>query len=91
VPEPEEAAREAILRVHTREKPLAEDVDLAALARRLEGYTGAELRAVVRRASMAAIREATDERGIEAATEHAGDIRIRGEHFERALAAVETV
>jgi transitional endoplasmic reticulum ATPase len=91
VPRPDEAARRAILAVHTAEKPLAEDVDLDRLAERLEGYTGADLRALVRRASMRAIREATEAEGVEAATERAADIRLTREHFEAAVAASDPV
>ncbi|MFB6124374.1 MAG: CDC48 family AAA ATPase [Halanaeroarchaeum sp.] len=82
VPEPDAAARRAILDVHTREKPLAEDVDLAALAGALEGATGADVEAVVRRASMQAIREATTATGAEPT------VTIRQEHFDAALARV---
>jgi transitional endoplasmic reticulum ATPase len=87
VPHPDRAGRREILGVHTREKPLGEDVNLDALADRTEGYTGADLRALVRRASMRAIREAATERGVEAATDRAAEIRLDGEHFEVALAA----
>src|SRR5438067_4811540 len=40
---PDLAGREAILRVHTREKPLASDVDLDLIARQTAGLTGADL------------------------------------------------
>src|SRR5919201_2310039 len=40
---PDLAGREAILHVHTRGKPLAGDVDLAAIARQTSGLTGADL------------------------------------------------
>jgi cell division protease FtsH len=43
VSEPDLAGREAILRVHTRGKPLAADVDLALIARQTAGLTGADL------------------------------------------------
>ena len=57
LPPPDEAARLAILRVHTRDKPLAEDVDLRALARASAGLVGADLEAWCREATLAAIRE----------------------------------
>jgi len=44
--------------VHTRRMPLAEDVDLAEIAKRTEGYTGADLAAVCKEAALAALREA---------------------------------
>ena len=40
---PDLAGREAILKVHTRDKPLAADVDLEAIARQTAGLTGADL------------------------------------------------
>ncbi|BBC71764.1 AAA family ATPase [Altererythrobacter sp. B11] len=53
---PNEAGRELILKIHTRNMPLAKDVDLAALARKTPRYTGADLEDVVRRAGLVAIR-----------------------------------
>ncbi len=59
VPVPDEDARRAIFEVHTRDKPLADDVDLDRLARRTEGYVGADIEAVAREASMAATRSSS--------------------------------
>ena len=53
---PDAAGREHILRIHTRNMPLAPEVDLGALAARAERYTGADLEDVVRRAGLIAIR-----------------------------------
>ncbi len=53
---PDQAGREHILKIHTRNMPLADDVDLAQLAARTERYTGADLEDVVRRAGLVAIR-----------------------------------
>jgi transitional endoplasmic reticulum ATPase len=88
VPAPDEAARRAILEVHTREKPLGEGIDLDALAADLEGYTGADLASLCRTASMRAIREMATEYGPEEATRRAGEIRIREEHFAAARESV---
>eukprot|EP00775_Hariotina_reticulata_P006468 gene6468-6696_t len=57
IPPPDAAGREAILRLHTRGMPLADDVDLAALAMSCQWYTGAELAGLCREAAMAALRE----------------------------------
>ncbi|MFB6112867.1 MAG: AAA family ATPase [Halodesulfurarchaeum sp.] len=86
VPSPDGAARREILAVHTREKPLGEDVDLDDIAASLEGKTGADIASLVRTASMNAIRDVTAkrERGEEAPAPE--DVRIRMEHFEAALA-----
>jgi len=57
VPPPDRLARDRIFRIHTREMPLAEDVDIEELAALTEGYTGADIEAVVREAAMASARE----------------------------------
>jgi cell division protease FtsH len=54
---PDVAAREAILRVHTRGKPLAADVDLAAIARQTVGLTGADLANIANEAAIFAGRK----------------------------------
>src|SRR5256714_7679320 len=43
VPPPDRAGRQRILEVHTRDKPLAQDVDLERVARHAAGLTGADL------------------------------------------------
>ncbi len=88
VPVPDEEARRAIFEVHTREKPLAEDVDLDRLARETEGYVGADIEAVCREASMAATREFIASVGPEEATNSVGNVRVNREHFEQALSEV---
>jgi transitional endoplasmic reticulum ATPase len=57
VPVPDEAGRLHILRIQTKGMPLAEGVDLAEVARRTQGYTGADLGDVVRRAGLLALRQ----------------------------------
>jgi len=57
VPPPDLRARYEILKIHTRKVPLAEDVDLVELAKKTEGYTGADLEALVREAVMLSLRE----------------------------------
>jgi len=57
VPPPDFKARLEILKVHTRKMPLAPDVNLEEIAKRTEGYTGADLAAVVREAALIALRE----------------------------------
>jgi cell division protease FtsH len=71
---PDLAGREAILDVHTRDKPLASDVDLAAIARQTAGLTGADLANVANEAAIFAGRE----------NEH----QIHHVHFENAMERV---
>jgi len=60
LPKPDVKAREAIFGIHTRQKPLAEDVDLKALAKQTEGRTGSDIEFVCRKASLLAIAEFVD-------------------------------
>jgi transitional endoplasmic reticulum ATPase len=89
VPEPDEEARRAILGVYGRGKPLAEEVDLDALAAGTDGYSGAGLEALIREASMRAIREFATDIGPEEASERAGEIAIEPDHFEAARETVD--
>ena len=53
---PDVKGREEILKVHARNKPLAEDVDLSVLARRTPGFTGADLENLLNEAALLAAR-----------------------------------
>ncbi|MFI1400250.1 ATP-dependent zinc metalloprotease FtsH [Streptomyces sp. NPDC020681] len=53
---PDRTGREAILRIHTREIPLAEDVDLVQVARTTPGMTGAELANLANEAALLAVK-----------------------------------
>ncbi|MEM3398534.1 MAG: CDC48 family AAA ATPase [Nitrososphaerota archaeon] len=57
VPPPDADGRYQIFQIHTREMPLADDVDLSKLAAMTEGYTGADIEAVCREAAIIAMRE----------------------------------
>ncbi len=57
VPPPDKEARKEILKIHTRNVPLADDVNLDKLAELTEGYTGADIAALVREAVMIKLRE----------------------------------
>jgi len=83
VPPPDKKARLEILRIHTRNMPLADDVDLEKIAEMTDGYTGADLEAVAREAAMIAVRETFKKTGKPKPTE------VRMEHFLKALKAVQ--
>ncbi|MXR50951.1 CDC48 family AAA ATPase [Halovenus sp. WSH3] len=80
--------RREILDVHTRNMPLAEDVDLDALADRTHGFVGADIASLAREAGMVALRRTeretddSDGPGIETLTVTADD-------FETALTGVD--
>lgn len=53
---PDVKGREEILKVHTRKKPLAEDVKLDVLAKRTPGFAGADLENLTNEAALLAVR-----------------------------------
>ena len=53
---PDVEGREAILKIHTRNKPLAPDVDLSVIAKSTAGFTGAELENLTNEAALLAAR-----------------------------------
>ncbi len=54
---PDKEARKEIFKIHTRNMPLADDVDLDELAELTEGYAGADIEGICREAGMIALRE----------------------------------
>ena len=73
---PDVTAREAILRAHCRDRPVAPDVDLASVAARLEDYSGADVAHLCEAAAELALEESLT----------APDVRpMTGAHFKRAL------
>ena len=53
---PDKKSREAIFKVHTKNMPLAKDVDIKLLAEKTDGYSGADLESLAREAAMLALR-----------------------------------
>ena len=88
VPDPDEDARREILDVHLDGRPLADDLDRDDLAARTEGFSGADIAATVREASMRAIEDVTEAYGGEAANDHADEVVVTGAHFRAALERV---
>ena len=87
VPAPDYETRRAVFAVHTRETPLADDVDLDEFADETAGYSGAEIAAVCREAAMHAIERVADKHG-SAAVDHADEVLVRSTDFDTALNAV---
>jgi AAA family ATPase len=77
VPLPDDQTRRKVFEVHTRGKPLSEDVDLDDLVARTSGYSGAEVAAVCNEAALKALEE-----DLESAF-------VSTRHFERSLEVVK--
>lgn len=67
IPAPEEKARVEIFKIHMRGMPIAKGVDPSELAKKTDGYTGADIENVCREAGMAAIRRGVNVDKIEEA------------------------
>ncbi|RLG53590.1 MAG: AAA family ATPase [Thermoproteota archaeon] len=86
---PDLQTRKEILKVHTRNKPLADDVNLDKLAELTEGYTGADLEALCNTAAILAIQELISRYpDPEEAKKHAKELKISMKHFEEAMKKV---
>ncbi len=57
IPPPNKQGRLEILKIHTKNMPLAKDVDLEDFAKLMEGYVGADIESVCREAGILALRE----------------------------------
>jgi len=74
--QPDEEGREQILKIHTRNSPLAPDVSLREIAEITDGYVGSDLQTIAREAAIEALRE----------DDEAEEIEMR--HFRKAMESV---
>ncbi len=73
---PDKETRLAIFKIHTKEMPVTKEINFEELAKRTEGYSGADIEAMCREAGMIALRE---------------DMNIKQvtlKHFEKAFGAI---
>ena len=81
---PDKESRKAIFGIHTKNRPLAEDVDLEELAEKTDGCTGADISAICNEAVMNAVRHLIAENP-EPKDEDIQNCRVSKEDFEKAL------
>jgi len=74
---PKEEGRHQILKIHTKNMPLAKDVVLGDLAKKTTGFTGADIEAFVREAAMIALRESKEAK------------QVKNKHFNEALKKIK--
>ncbi len=86
VPPPDRESRLQIIKIHTKKKPLAEDVNIEDLADKTDGYTGADIASLSSAAVMLALREhITKYPDSKEAEKQAKELRINMKHFEDAM------
>jgi len=81
IPMPDKVSRLEIFKVHTRNMPLAKDVDLESWAEKTDGWSGAEIESLCREAGMEALREAK--------TGKNKDQKVTQAHFTKAYEKVK--
>ncbi|OLD04862.1 AAA family ATPase [archaeon 13_1_20CM_2_54_9] len=92
VPPPDLEARKQIFQIRTKKTPLAEDIKIDEMARRTEGYTGADIGSVCNTAVMLALRELIGKaKDPEDAKKKAKDLRVSRRHFDEALQKIKPI
>lgn len=90
IPLPDFKARESIFKVHTRLKPVAEDVWYSDLAKRTQGYSGADVESICDRAATLAIREIIAQGAGKIPAGPLTQWTIKKYHFDKALEEIST-
>jgi transitional endoplasmic reticulum ATPase len=86
VPIPDREARLEILKIHTRKKPLKDDVNLEEFAEELDGKSGADIAEICNEASLQAVREFIDKHpDIDEVKEEVKTLTINKSHFKSAM------
>src|SRR5207245_983688 len=80
VPLPDVKGREKIFKIHTRKKPLAGSIDYTRLVELTDGFSGAEIEGVCKRAAMSAIRRYVNNK-----EKSVKSIKITQDDFENAI------
>jgi transitional endoplasmic reticulum ATPase len=86
VPPPDMNSRLQIIKIHTKKKPLAENISMDQLTRETEGYTGADIASLASAAVMLALREHVSRyEEPNQADNHIRELKIQMKHFEEAM------
>ena len=80
IPQPGLKQRQEIFKVHTKDKPLSQDVSLGSLAKQTEGLVGAEIASISQKASLLAIREFLGSK-----QKNLKNLTIENKHFMEAM------
>ena len=92
VPPPDLEARKQIFRIHTKKTPLADDVKLDELARKTEGYTGADIASICNTAVMLSIKEHIGKaKDPEDAKKRAKGLKVAKRHYDEAMQKVKPI
>jgi transitional endoplasmic reticulum ATPase len=87
---PEKDAREKILKIHTKGKPLSKEVNLSKIAEMTDGFSGADLASVVNTAVSSVLQNFISKYNPEEAKEHIKEAIVKMDDFETAVRKVKT-
>ena len=88
--QPEKEAREKILGIHSKGKPLSNEVNMAKIAELTEGFSGADLASVVNTAVSSVLQNFVSKYNPEEAKEHIKEAIVTMNDFESAVRKVKT-
>ena len=86
VPPPDRDSRVQIIKIHSKKKPLADDIDIEELANHTDGYTGADIASLMSAAVMLALRDHISKyKDPKEADNHAQELKVNMRHLEEAM------
>jgi len=88
VPVPDEKTREKIFNIHTKNKPLAKNINLKNFAKETENMVGSDIEYICKKAAMLGIREYIENRH-NRNDKKKEDLKIKEKHFEEVITLVK--
>ena len=85
LPKPDDNTRVEIFKIHSKNKPLAKDVDFKELAKETDGAAGSDIEFIARKAATLAIREFIEHKLHRSKKRDYADLKITKKHFEEAI------
>ncbi|MFX1273700.1 MAG: AAA family ATPase [Promethearchaeota archaeon] len=86
VPLPNQVSRQKIFKIHLKEKPLSDEIDINKLAEKLDGYTGADIKGVCEEATILAIRRGIYEQSVDEINPKSYDsVKITMSDFDKSI------
>src|ERR687895_727334 len=86
VPPPDYESRKQIIQIHSKKKPLADDINIDDLATKMDGYTGADIAAVASAAVILSLREHISKyKDPKEAEKNEKELKVHMSYFEEAM------
>ncbi|MFX1470185.1 MAG: AAA family ATPase, partial [Promethearchaeota archaeon] len=90
IPLPDKNSRKKIFEIHLKERPVNDDINIELLAEKLEGYGGADIKAVCEEATILAIRKGVFQTDIDPLNPKSySQVKITQEDFDKAIEKIK--